>query len=164
MYTYNKIFIGIPLNQFFNKITPKQSKNFIEELAELVGEDLSMKRAVEYMENITPEMSNFLINVKKLNDRDDYYKEFEDLITDYSLDFHNDYNGADDNPMIFGFYIDDLLPIPNFGVAEFSVDLEKMYLLRDRFKRLCYYLVGEDIFKKLSSDNMIGIYYNYHSS
>lgn len=67
--------------------------------------------------------------------------------------------------MIFGFYIDDLFPIESFVITKFNTDnLNKINLLRDRFSRLAYYLFGDENWNKLNRDNLIGVFFNCHTS
>ncbi len=167
MYTYLRLFIGIPLSQFNNKNAPSKSKSLINELAELTSEDLSMDRLEFFLDNTdnknSLEVKNILNRLIEFRDNK-ILSEYKDLITEYKLDFKSDYHGADEEPLIFGFYIDKLLPVPAIGLEGFSEDINKIYQLRDKMKRVCYTIFGEKNFEDLNSDKLIGIFWNNHSS
>ena len=160
MYNYNKLFIGVPLNQFEKR--PKESLEIIKELSGMVSEDLSFKNIDKYKGS--EKINLFLKNTKDFIDGKTN-EEFYDLINTYKLDFHIDYNCSLDFPMIFGFYVDNLFPIESFMITRFNIEnLDKINLLKDRFSRLAYYLFGDDNWNKLNKDNLMGVFFNCHSS
>jgi hypothetical protein len=163
MYTFSEIFVGIPLSQFGQGLNPSRSKNIINELSEYVGEDLSLERLEVFLDDASEDVKEILNRLIEFRDGNTL-PEFQDFITDYKLDFRTDYNGGDENPSIFGFYINELMPIPDVGLAPFSEDVRTIYMLKDRMELFCYSIFGEKNYKDLEADKMIGVFWNNHSS
>lgn len=163
MYTYSEIFVGIPLSQFGQGLYPSRSTDIIKELSEYVGEDLSLERIEVFLDDASEDVKEILNRLIEFRDGNTL-PEFQDFITDYKLNFTSNYNGGEENPSIFGFYINELMPIPDMGLAEFSEDVHTIYLLKERMKLFCYAIFGETNYKNLESDKLIGVFWNNHSS
>lgn len=166
MYSYNRLFIGIPLSQNKRNIS-KESFKIVEEIRDLVEEsDLEIKRISVFEENaedLSDWMKTFLKNIKDFREKRNNEDAF-DLFEEYDLDFHKNYSGSGDAPVIFGFYIDNIYKISSFDVTEFNIDILKINLLKDRFSRLAYYLLGDEVWNQLKKDNLIGVFFNNHTS
>lgn len=163
MYTYSEIFVGIPLSQFNTNLMPSKSKEIVNEMATYTEEDLSLKRLEDFLDDSSNELKEImqkLIDFRNGRILNEYY----DFITDYDLDFKSNYNGGEENPLVFGFYINELMPIPDIGLGVFSEDVATIYKLQDRMKKFCYEIFGEKIFNDLDDDKLIGVFWNNHSS
>lgn len=165
MYTYTQLFIGIPLSQFHNELIPIKSKDFIEDLGFImeIEQDIEgfINKDYEHEGNDYESTSFFL---KKLQSLKSENSEFQEFCLEHEVGFHSNYHGGDDAPLIFGFYIDKLLPIPDMGLGPFSIDLVKINQLQDTFRRFLHLLLDEKTFKNLDEDKLIGVFYNNHSS
>ncbi len=162
MYTYSRAFIGIPLSQFDEDITPKQSKELIDELSEFVSDGLKFNTIEMFLVESSQELKQILNRLIQFRDNVEYL-EFKDLKDNYNLDFFSYYNGADDHPLIFGFYIEDLFSIP-ISLGELKIDLNSINNLKERFIKFCSIIFEEKIFEQLMNDNLIGVFINNHSS
>lgn len=169
MYTYPELFIGIPLSQFDEQITPVKSKKLIEELSNYVQEELSINRIEDFLEDVDG-LENTSDDLKEIFKRlidfrdGNILSEFKDLLKDYKIDFKSNYHGGDEKPLIFGFYISELMAVPATGLSEFSEDINKIYILKDRMKIFCQNIFGEKHFSDLQDDKLIGVFWNNHSS
>lgn len=167
MYTYLQPFVGIPLNQ--HDFVPKlKSTKLIKELEELAHNDLSINRYVEneelYQEDVSPSVLVLLNNLKKLINNEVGYEKFQTFITDYKLDFKVGYNGGDENPIIFGFYVEELCPLPDVSVMKINVNMSEITRLSILFEEFAEKIFTEHDFNQLKEDNVIGAFFNIHSS
>lgn len=162
MYTYSKTFIGIPLSQFDRDIKPKESSDIILELQDLVQNDLCLSNIEMFLKESSEELQKVLKNLIYFRDGVNY-TEFKDFKEYFKLDFYCDYHGSDDQPIIFGMYIEELFSIP-LSLGRLDIDLKAINQLNDRMVRFCYLIFGDELFSKLRNDNLIGTFINNHSS
>lgn len=162
MYTYSKTFIGIPLSQFDRNIKPKESNSIILELQNLAQEDLCLDNIEIFLKEVTEELNPILRRLIEFRDGINY-TEFKDFKEYFKLDFYCDYHGADDQPIIFGMYIEELFSIP-LSLGRLDIDLKAINQLNDRMVKFCYLIFGDELFSKLRNDNLIGTFINNHSS
>lgn len=162
MYTYSKTFIGIPLSQFDRDIKPKESNSIILELQDLAQGDLCLDNIEIFLKEANEELNPVLKKLIEFRDGINY-TEFKDLKEKFKLDFYCDYHGSDDQPVIFGMYIEELFSIP-VSLGRLNIDLKAINQLNDRMVRFCYLIFGDELFSKLRNDNLIGTFINNHSS
>lgn len=167
MYTYVLPFIGIPLNQYpYNaKLT---SKKLVNELESLATEDLTFERHMEdknlFKNGVSPDVVILLENIEKLINNEPGFEKFQTFLTDYELDFVVRYNGGDENPVILGFYIEELCPLPDTEIKKINVNMTEINRLAALFDELAEKLFSETAYKQLKDDDLIGAFYNIHSS
>lgn len=160
-------FIGIPLNQYAYDAKLK-SKNLVNELENLANEDLTFKRHMEdtalFKEDVSNDVVFLLENIEKLINNEPGFEKYQILLTDYELDFSTRYNGANECPAILGFYVEKLCPLPDTEIMKINVNMSEINRLAELFEELAEKLFSEAAFKKLKDDNLIGAFYNIHSS
>lgn len=160
-------FIGIPLNQYPYNAKLK-SKELVNELESFAHEDLTLKRHMEdpilFKEEASPDVVFLLENIEKLMNNEQGFEKFQTFITDYDLDFIVRYNGGDENPVILGFYIEELCPLPDTEIMKINVNMTEINRLSALFEELVEKLFSATAFKQLKDDNLIGAFYNIHSS
>ena len=167
MYTYLLPVIGIPLNQYaYNaKLT---SKELVNELENFAQEDLTFKRHMEdtalFKEDASPDVVFLLSNIEKLINNEPGFEKYQTFLTDYNLDFEVRYNGGNENPAILGFYIEKLCPLPDTEIMKINVNMTEINRLAALFEELAEKLFSPQAFKQLKADNLIGAFYNIHSS
>lgn len=109
MYTYTRLFVGVPLSQKTINAHLTGIGNMVSE-SDMTRCDINNMIA-EYLDEFNAEQINLLqyIESKKV--------EIDQLNEQYgiSIDFFSDYNGDDDSPVIFGAYVDHLFRIPSTG-------------------------------------------------
>lgn len=160
-------FIGIPLNQYPYNAKLK-SKELVNELESFAHEDLTFKRHMEdptlFKEEASPDVIFLLENIEKLINNEPGFEKFQTFITDYDLDFIVRYNGGDENPVVLGFYIEELCPLPDTEIMKINVNMTEINRLAVLFEELAEKLFSATAFKQLKDDNLIGAFYNIHSS
>jgi len=167
MYTYLMPFIGIPLNQYPYNAKLK-SKELVTELENFAHEDLTFKRHMEdpnlFKEEASPDVVFLLENIEKLMKNEPGFEKYQIFLTDYELDFEVRYNGGNENPAILGFYIEKLCPLPDTEIMKINVNMTEINRLAELFEELAEKLFSATAFKQLKDDNLIGAFYNIHSS
>jgi hypothetical protein len=153
--SYVQVFVGIPLSQFSFKNKPVKTQNFINELSALIEEELSIGRVDPYLENVQDEDVRAFLKACVL--------DVEELRNN-NIDFHRDYHGGNDFPMIFGKYMDDVFEIPRYEIGEFNTDISKLIEESHKFEKIVKKILPEHIFKALKEEKLIGIFFNNHSS
>lgn len=160
-------FIGIPLNQYPYNAKLK-SKELVNELESLANEDLTFKRHMEdtalFKEDVSNDVVFLLENIEKLINNEPGFEKYQIFLTDYELDFIVRYNGGDENPAILGFYIEKLCPLPDTEIRKINVNMTEINRLAELFEELAEKLFSETAFNQLKDDNLIGAFYNIHSS
>lgn len=155
MMSYVKVFIGIPLSQFSSTNKPIKTENFINELSSLIEEDLSIGRVDPYLEDVQDEDVRTFLKACVL--------DVEELRNN-NIDFHYNYHGSNDLPMIFGKYMDDVFDIPHYEIGEFNTDISKLIEEAHRFEKIAKKILPEHIFRALKEEKLMGIFFNNHSS
>lgn len=160
-------FIGIPLNQYPYNAKLK-SKELVTELENFAHEDLTFKRHMEdpnlFKEEASPDVVFLLENIEKLMKNEPGFEKYQIFLTDYELDFEVRYNGGNENPAILGFYIEKLCPLPDTEIMKINVNMTEINRLAELFEELAEKLFSATAFKQLKDDNLIGAFYNIHSS
>jgi hypothetical protein len=160
-------FIGIPLNQYPYNAQLK-SKALVNELENFAHEDLTFKRHMEdpalFKEEASPDVLFLLENIEKFMNNEQGFEKYQIFLTEYELDFEVRYNGGNENPAILGFYIEKLCPLPDTEVMKINVNMTEINRLAELFEELAEKLFSETAFKQLKDDNLIGAFYNIHSS
>lgn len=160
-------FIGIPLNQYaYNaKLT---SKELVNELENFAHEDLTFERYMKdpalFKEEASDEVVFLLENIEKLINNEPGFEKYQIFLKDYKLDITSNYNGANECPAILGFYVEKLCPLPDTEIMKINVDMLEINKLAALFEELAEKLFSETAFKTLKEDNLIGAFYNIHSS
>lgn len=155
MHTYHRTFIGLPLSQFSKKNEPKKTFDFIRELAELVEEDLSINNIEQFLKYANDDNVRLFLKLCSLN-----IEELEK----HSINFFTNYNGGNNQPMIFGKYIDELFPIPIMGVGEVNTDLSKIINELKEMEEIFRKLIPPNIFEELKKEKLLGVFFNQHSN
>lgn len=167
MYTYLKAFIGIPLNQYAYNVR-LASKQFMQELEDLASEDLTIQRYVEekslFKDDLSPSALTLMENLEKLFNNEPGYEKFQTFVTEYPIDFEVNYNGANECPAILGCYVEELCPLPDTEVGKINVNMTEISRLSNLFEELAEKLFAPHDYQKLKMDNLIGAFYNIHSS
>lgn len=152
MYTYNKIFVGIPLSQ----TNFGASHDLINELQPLASDEYALEGFEDFLEDedASPAMKLFsqwvVDNLEELNA--------------LNIGLHHNYHGGDDYPEIFGVYVDEYFSIPDMGAqrADFS-QIAKIEEINQKFKAIASKL-NPEILKMLENEKLIGVWFNNHSS
>ena len=166
MYTYLQPFIGIPLNQHAYNAR-LSSKQFIQELEDLASEDLTIQRYLDnksIFDELSPSALTLMENIEKLFNNEPGYEKFQTFVTEYPIDFEVRYNGGNENPAIFGCYVEKLCPLPDTEVSKINVNMTEISRLSNLFEELAEKLFAPYDYQKLKMDNLMGAFYNIHSS
>lgn len=155
MYTYHRTFIGMPLSQFSKNNEPKKTFDFISELAELVEEDLSINNIEQFLKYANDDNVRLFLKLYSLN-----IEELEK----HNINFFTNYNGGNNQPMIFGKYIDELFPIPIMGIGEVNTDLSKIINEFKKMEEIFRKLIPPNIFEELKEEKLLGVFFNQHSN
>lgn len=150
MYTYNQIFVGIPLTQTkFNR-----SQQLISELSECASEDTDLEGAVEYLKKGSEDAVKF----------SNWIEKNISVLQSLGMNFFHNYHGGDEYPEIFGVYVDQYFPIPDIGAQRVNFkNIGKIESMLETFKE-CISTLDREVLAKLESDQLIGIWINSHSS
>lgn len=166
MYSYQRLFVGIPLSQFNEKLQSKNSIYFIKNIAILAEEQFDFKNVSEKeldtlmeQEFFHPESKLFMKNLVHNYQKNSLFQEF---IDNEEVGFYHDAKGMN-TATIFGFYVDHLMPIPDNGAAPFSIDLDKINTHNYQFRNFFKHIIPKNTWNCLEHDNLIGIFYNTHT-
>lgn len=155
MYTYNRIFVGVPLSQ-----TGLEESSLLDILETLCRDRKNHEAVISYFEEYEEEYETTQQIVLFKNWYTEHLKEIKDL----NLTFQSNYHGGDDYPLIFGKYIDNLFPMPDYSADIVNFEnvnqiIEFKSKVVDLFKTLPKEVIEEmPIFK--STD----VWFNNHSS
>ena len=162
MYTYNRILVGLQLSQLNYRSMDKDGKVFVDRLHDLAGEDLSLEdlsddtlaEVYEYNHDLPEDVTKFL-NWCVLHKKE--------LMT-LGFEFSTSYHGADDQPVIFGRYVDDLFPIPDMGADRVNFEgLEEIKKLKDSAVSL-FETLDSDVLDLIRRNKLLDVWINNHSS
>lgn len=156
MYTYNCVGIGIQISQHSEKLFNMDTKSFLKDLDHM---------CMEYqLEDLTPE----LVDECELGEQATRFLKWcienIEVMKAAGIGVRTNYHGSDDYPVLIGKYVDDLFPIPCFGAGRMKLDninqmLDVLADVRNAFSGL-----DPDILELLTSNKLIDIWINNHSS
>lgn len=153
MYTYNRIFVGIPISQ----TNFCESQELIFRLSEYASNRVDIRQIqdmIEQEEEQLPEVVKFGLWIEE------NIKELEAL----GVNLYHNYHGGDDYPQIFGVYLDDLFPVPDFGAERVQFDnIQKIQEILQKFKSIISKL-DPQVLQILEKEKLIDVWFNNHSS
>ena len=156
MYTYTRTFAGVALNQF-NKpsVTNKVFLEFLANLGEYALADIDLDILDDFeLDKESNELATSLLN---------WLMDNKKALINAGYDLHNDYNGADDNPVILGKYID--IGLPDIGANKFNIKKNMDMLLKMEEEAIeLFKTLPENVFFALPDFWGPGVWFNQHSS
>lgn len=156
MYTYNCVGIGIQVSLHSEKLFNVDTKSFLKDLAHI---------CMEYQfGNLTPE----LVDECELGETASRFLKWclenSCSMTAAGIDIRTNYHGSDDYPVLIGKYVDELFPIPCFGAGRLKLDNVNQMLDILADVRSAFSGLDPDILELLTSNKLIDIWINNHSS
>lgn len=156
MYSYNRIFIGIPLSQ-----TSLKESYLLDLLEGFCRDRKNHEDVIAFFEEYEPESENeaqLLLSFKT------WYLEHLKDIQDLDLTFQSSYHGAEDYPLIFGKYIDNLFPMPDYGAEIVNFEnVNKIIELKNKVVDL-FKTLPEEIVEEMPIFKSTDVWFNNHSS
>ncbi len=156
MYTYTKTFAGVALNQFDTRSVENELfLEFLPNLGEYALTDVDLDILDDFeldqkSEALCKELLNWLIDNKE-------------ALVNAGYDFHHDYNGATDNPVILGKYID--IGLPDIGANKFDIKKNMDMLLKMEEEAIeLFKTFPKNVFFALPVCWEPGVWFNQHSS
>lgn len=152
MYTYNKIFVGFPLTQ----TDFGASEALINALQPLASEEYPLDAFEEFLNDEESPLELKLFSQW-------VFDNVEELKS-FNIGLCHNYHGGDSYPEIFRVYVDQYFSIPGFGAtkADFS-QITKIEEVLQKFNKIISTL-NPELLNNLHADNLIGVWFNNHSS